>query len=224
MFCTAIWGTTFPVIKEISTKIDATLLSTIRSWIATLFFGLFIFSTKKSALLKDKTTIVSGLILGVINAGIYITQTLGLQSTSSTHSAFITSSSVIMVPIILFLIGKNKLDLKQFITILCVSIGLYFLTNSGSEHEDYQIGDTITFVGALICASSIIVSGIYAKKVSVYGLVFYQFLFSAISSLILFLILNTQSKISVQFSFDIVPNVIYLSLMATLFSFFGMLS
>lgn len=223
IFCTAIWGTTFPVIKEISDKIDATLLSTVRSWIATIFFGIFILITKKTTFLKDKTTLISGFLLGAINAGIYISQTIGLQTTSSTHSAFITSSSVIMVPIILFFAGKNKLDFKQIITILCVSVGLFLLTNSGSENSDYKLGDTITLFGAIICALSIIVSGIYAKKVNVYGLVFYQFFFSAILSLIVFFVFKSNTNAPILFSFETIPNVLYLSLMATLISFFGML-
>ncbi len=217
IICCMIWGSTFVVIKNVSTKLNPYLLSTFRNGIAVLILFVLIVLSKKSECLKNKLSIKYGFVTGLFLAGIYVVQTTGLQFTSSNHSAFITSSAVIIVPIILILFRRHKITIQQIISISVIMCGLYFLTNAGTQNE-YNIGDIITFIGAFICAVHIILSGIYVRKTELLSLVFYQFLFAAILSFI-GLIIHTQGG-EIQFEKGYLKEILYLGMIGTLFCFF----
>ena len=219
LLCCMIWGTTFVAVKQVSSKIDPFLLSTLRNTIAVIILLPLILLTKNSKSLKDKLALKNGFVLGLILAAIYVVQTIGLQFTSSTHSAFITSSAVIMVPIMLVFTGKQKLSVQQIGSIFIVAFGLYFLTNS-AENLTFNNGDLITFIGAIICAVQIILAGYFVRKTNFLGLIFYQFLFSGVLS---FIGLITNSIIlnkEIFFQESAIYGVIYLGILGTLFCFF----
>ncbi len=222
VFCCLIWGSTFTVIKDITTKVDAFLLSSLRNWIAVLAFLIYLIISKKLHTLKNKSAIKYGIILGVIIGAIYIVQTIGLNITSSTHSAFITSSAVILVPILLLFSGQNKLDKTQISTIGIVGIGIYFLTN-GNSNSSYNLGDVLTLICAVICALNIILSGEYVRKSELNGIIFYQFLFAGIISTIALLIKTGITKDEIIFELDAIPSILYLSLIGTLLCYFIMI-
>jgi drug/metabolite transporter (DMT)-like permease len=213
-----IWGTTFVAIKKISQLIDPYLLATLRSLLAVLVLFPILLLKKKESFF-NKQAIKYGFITGFILGGIYVVQTIGMQFTSSNHSAFISSSAVIMIPIILVLVGKQKLNLKQVGCILLIAIGLYFLTNS-NDNQPYNIGDTITFFGAIICALHIILSGHYVRKTDFLGLVFYQFLFSALISFVGLTVNSTISHSKIVYSSEALTSLLYLGFFGTLICFF----
>ncbi len=142
-----------------------------------------------------------------------------MQFTSSNHSAFITSSAVIMVPLILVVAGKQKLHFTQIACIVLIAFGLYFLTNT-KDNQPYNVGDVITFFGAIVCASHIILSGHYVRKTEFLGLIFYQFLFATIISFLGLLINNGINHTEVNFSPTVINNVLYLGFFGTLLCFF----
>jgi drug/metabolite transporter (DMT)-like permease len=219
LICCMIWGTTFVAIKHISTKIDPYLLSTLRSLIAIVILFPFIIFSKNRISLFNKTAAKYGFITGLILGAIYIVQTIGMQFTSSNHSAFISSSAVIMIPLLLVLSKKQTLNLQQIFAIIIIACGLFFLTNSNDDLP-FNNGDTITFFAAFICALHILLSGRYVRKTDFLGMVFYQFLFAAIVSII-GLFINSQ-LIGTKIVFDkmVVNSVLYLGLFGTLVCFF----
>ncbi|NDF60862.1 MAG: EamA family transporter [Crocinitomicaceae bacterium] len=175
--------------------------------------------TKKKNVFFDKQAIKFGLITGIILGGIYVIQTLGMQFTSSNHSAFITSSAVIMVPLLLVLTGKQQLNFTQIACILLIALGLYLLTNS-NDNQPYNLGDTITFFGAIVCALHIILSGHFVRKTEFLGLIFYQFLFAMIISFFGLLISKGINPSEINFSPLVINNVLYLGFFGTLLCFF----
>lgn len=219
LLCCMIWGTTFVAIKNISQLIDPFLLATLRSLIAVLVLLPMLLITKKKESFFNRKAIKYGFITGLILGGIYVVQTIGMQYTSSNHSAFISSSAVIMIPIILVLAGKQKLNVKQISCITLIALGLYFLTNT-NDHQPYNIGDTITFFGAIICALHIILSGQYVRKTDFLGLVFYQFLFSTLISLIGLIVNSEITQTKILYSSDAFNSLLYLGFFGTLICFF----
>jgi drug/metabolite transporter (DMT)-like permease len=217
IICCMIWGSTFVVIKNVSSAINPYLLSTFRNGLAVLIMFPIIFFSSKRACLKNKESLKYGFITGTFLAGIYVVQTTGLQFTSSNHSAFITSSAVIIVPIILVLLRRHKLTFQQVFSILIIMVGIFFLTNTGSK-SSYNIGDIITFIGAFICAGHIILSGIYVRKTELLSLVFYQFLFATFLSFI-GLLFHTKG-VKIQFEEGYLFEILYLGIIGTLFCFF----
>lgn len=217
LICCMIWGSTFVVIKNVSSVIDPYLLSTLRNGIAAIILFIYLLLSKNKECLKNKKSIREGVVLGFFLAGIYIVQTIGLQFTSSNHSAFITSSAVIIVPLILVILGRHKITKQQIISISIIVVGIYFLTNTGKTGE-YNIGDTITFIGAFICAGHIILSGIYVRKTEFISLVFYQFLFGALISIIA-LFINSRGR-EIQYESGFIREILYLGIVGTFFCFF----
>lgn len=217
LICCMIWGSTFVVIKNVSSVIDPYLLSTLRNGIAALILFLYILVSKNNECLKNKDSIKKGFIIGLFLAGIYIVQTIGLKFTSSNHSAFITSSAVIIVPLILVILGKYKITKQQIISISIIVVGIYFLTNSNLGGK-YNIGDIITFIGAFICAGHIILSGIFVRKTDFLSLVFYQFLFGSVLSLIALGMHSGGNEI--QFEKGFIRELLYLGVVGTFFCFF----
>ena len=218
--CCLIWGTTFTIVKDASESIDAYLLSGLRNGIAVIVLLVYILAKRKTTILMDKKSMLSGAVLGVLLGAIYVSQTLGIGLTSANHSAFITCSAVIMVPVILFLFGWQKFTFKQVISILCVTIGLAFLTLK-SGLTSFNAGDIITFAAAILCAFHIVASGHYVRKLNFLSLIFYQFIFAALISFIgLFVQQGFISNSPILFTNEAIFNVLYLGLLGTLFCYF----
>ena len=95
---TIIWGTTFFIIKDAVNTVNEYYLVFFRTFVAAVSMLVFVFFKDKKSLLTKKT-IIRGMILGVLLAVTYISQTIGLKYTSSGHSAFITGTGVIIIPI-----------------------------------------------------------------------------------------------------------------------------
>lgn len=219
LICCMIWGTTFVAVKNISELIDPYLLATLRSLIAVLVLLPALLITKNKESFFNRQAIKYGLITGLILGGIYVVQTIGIKFTSSNHSAFISSSAVIMIPIFLVLAGKQKLNVKQISCIAVIALGLYLLTNT-NDNQPYNIGDTITFFGAIICALHIILSGQYVRKTDFLGLIFYQFLFAAIISLIGLIVNSEITQTKILYQPAALNGLLYLGFFGTLICFF----
>ena len=218
--CCLIWGTTFTVVKDVSKSIDPFLLSGLRNLIATSALIAYIIIAKKGKNLMDKNSLKSGFLLGALLGTIYISQTIGISFTSANHSAFITCSAVIMVPVILFLFGWEKFTAKQILSILMVTIGLVLLTLK-SGLSGFNVGDLITLIAAVFCAVHIVFSGLYVRKYDFLSLIFYQFFFASLFS---FLALFSKQAFynfpPILFENDAIYSVLYLGVMGTLFCYF----
>jgi drug/metabolite transporter (DMT)-like permease len=218
--CCLVWGTTFVIVKDSATLIDPFLLSTFRNSIAAIVLLIYILLKNKTAALKDKKTLIYGGILGLLLAAIYIIQTIGLIYTTSNHSAFISCSVVIMVPVILYFMGWQKFILKQVLAIVVVTAGLILLTYHPGA-DSFNFGDILTFIAAIICAFHLIFAGNYVRKVDFLSLIFYQFFIAAIaSSFGLFIHANFISNQPILFHPDSINNVLYLGFVGTLFCYF----
>ena len=115
----------------------------------------------------------------------YAFQKFGLILTTPSKSAFITSVSVILVPILLIVLRLQRLEIKIWIVVLFTALGLYILLNPMGQGINW--GDIITFGCALSFAFHIIFQDIYIKKevdiVRFFTMqVFFVFLFSLLSS------------------------------------------
>lgn len=218
--CCLIWGTTFSIVKGASTIIDPYLLSILRNLIAVLILGVYLFLKKDYKPFLNKTSLIYGFILGVLLGAIYVIQTTGLIFTSSNHSAFISCSAVIMAPILMYFLGWQKFTKKQVVSISIVTVGLFYLTIK-STFGEINIGDIITFVAAIICAFHLVLSGHYVRKVDFMGLIFYQFFFAFLASLVGLIISQSfQNFPPILLKQEAIFNVLYLGILGTTFCFF----
>ncbi len=175
LFISLLWGGTFPIIKNAVINIDPFTFVSIRFLLAALLFIIFII--KKLPTL-NRQLIISGLILGLLNAATYTTQTIGLKYISASRSAFITGVYIFFVPLIAVLFKIERFSLLNLCAALLCIYGLYILTGSNISHISY--GDILTVICALSCAISIVyLQHISAVHPDYKSLCFYQILFTA---------------------------------------------
>jgi drug/metabolite transporter (DMT)-like permease len=97
---TLIWGTTFPLLKNAVSELSPAVLICGRFVVGAIALLPFCRQINRQ-LMRD------GAILGVVVYCSYVTQVIGLQTTSSNRSAFITSLNVILVPILGVMLGRS---------------------------------------------------------------------------------------------------------------------
>lgn len=208
-----LWAGTFPIIKDAVAAIDPYSFVSIRFLLAALLFLLFIV---KKAPSFDKKLIISGIILGVLNAISYTTQTIGLQYISASRSAFITGICVVIVPLIAVIFKIERFSILNILAALFCLFGLYILTGSNIEHVSY--GDILTLICALAVASSIVFLQYISASVTDYkSLCFYQILFTAPLPGVIALKVGHISNI---FHLTVLFAFFYCILFATIFTLF----
>ena len=159
VFVTLIWGATFIIVKDALNDAGPFAFGTLRFTIAGI---LTLVIVNKSIFTLTKTEIIGGLICGFCLFCGYAFQNFGLMQTSASKSAFITSVSVLMVPIILYLFNIQKVKMKVWFAVVLATIGLYFLLDPRGGMMNW--GDILTFGCALGFAVHIIFQGYYVKK------------------------------------------------------------
>lgn len=130
----ALWGLSFPAIKLGSPHISPLLFVAVRFALASLLLAVLgPWLARHGGGLAAPACAVGGLrrrgwALGVLLALGYGTQTVGLQTTSAGNSAFITSLSVILVPLIVAARGLTRPPARVLAAMLPALAGLGLLT------------------------------------------------------------------------------------------------
>jgi drug/metabolite transporter (DMT)-like permease len=209
-----VWGTTFLIVKDTVGSVNEYFIVFARSFLA--FVAILIYQLYKSKKqLLSKNAFVYGSILGILLATAYASQTIGLKHTSTGHSAFITSSAVIIVPFILFFFYKTKILKIDWVAVFMVVVGLFFLTYD--IETSINIGDIITITTAVAGAIHLVLAGRFIKKSEVLPLVTYQFLGASVVSLLAWLITGAAP---VVISLKSGLSLLYLGIIGTLFCYF----
>ncbi len=117
-----------------------------------------------------KEELLAGAALGFFMFGGYAFQTAGLQYTTPAKSGFVTSSSVVMVPLLLGIFWGRHLAKWVYVGASAAVVGLYFLTVPAEGLSRLNRGDLLTFVAATLYAVHIILVGEYTRQHSVAAL------------------------------------------------------
>jgi drug/metabolite transporter (DMT)-like permease len=157
LLVTLLWGITFPVINIAAPFMSAAFFVFIRFSLATVMMLPFVW---RRLVNTNKLLIFDALIIGLLNAIIYVTQTVGLNTVAPATAAFITGLGVILVPFLspLLKVGSpTKIDILA--TIICL-IGLYILTGADLRH--ISSGEYYIFSGAVAYALMVV----YMQKIT----------------------------------------------------------
>lgn len=207
LLVTIIWGGTFPLIRDAVVNNSPELFIFLRfSLGALLLLPLVI----KRLRYTTKAVFIGGIILAFFNMTAYLTQTIGLQTTSSANSAFITALNVVMVPLLLPLFGLGKSSRIDLLAALICLLGVFMLT--GHALNQLTMGDAWTFICAIFVALTIVTlkkMGQYTHEYAV--LAFYQVLFSAIFSMIFL----PWQDLSINWHRNFIIGVLYCAVLAT---------
>lgn len=223
LFTTVIWGGTFAIIKSALGSISPMMFLSFRFSIATLIFLPFVYGRLKKL---NAESIKGGLILGFLYFGGFAAQTVGLNYTSATKSAFITGTFVIFTPIFQILIEKKLPGKGNIIGILLVAGGLLFLSSRGTHfldviHElgtNFNIGDYLTLICAVFYSLYIVYLDIASKKIETFSLVFMQIGVTAVGAIAGAVIFEGTGIEVFRFILnkEVIFAVIYTSILATI--------
>jgi drug/metabolite transporter (DMT)-like permease len=223
LFNTLIWGGTFALIKNALTDISPSLFIGLRFGIAALIFLPFVYSHLKKTNVK---TIFAGVILGSFYFSGFATQTIGLNLTTATKSGFITGTFVIFIPILQLIIEKRKPKLVNIIGVALVLAGLIMLSSKGSNvfefikqlGSDFNLGDLLTLICALLFAFQVVYVDIFTKKYDYLPMVFIQLLITGLGGFILTYLFSVASIEQIKFTlnFSVVGAIIYTSIFASI--------
>jgi len=143
LFITAIWGSSFTLMKNVLHHIPSYAYLSLRFIIAAIV--LMIIFHRKFKLL-NRRVIVYGCVIGLMLFGGMALQVTGLYYTTASNSAFITGLNVVMVPVVSALFLMKKPDIMSVTGVILAFGGLFFL--SGGLNFHFNLGDFLT----LLCA------------------------------------------------------------------------
>ena len=173
---TMIWGVTFVIVKDALNDAGPYMFAFLRFGLA-FFIGLFYI--KKTINKITSLEIISGFICGIALFSGYAFQNFGLIETSPSKSAFITSVSVIMVPILLVIFKVQKVNMGMWAATFLAIIGLYILLDPAGSGLNF--GDILTFGCALSFAIHVILQDLYlGKGINMHHLYLTQVMFATV--------------------------------------------
>ncbi|MBZ4665455.1 DMT family transporter [Mahella sp.] len=190
-----IWGGGFVASKAaLETNLTPYQITGIRFLIGTLLLSAVYYKHFRKMNLR---VLFSGMLLGFFLCVAFALQTMGLQYTTASKNAFLTSTNVVMVPFIGLILFHEKIDAYGIIGGFLAAAGAGVLMLNGAF--TVNIGDALTLLCAVFFAFHIYCVGIFVKTCDVILLTIVQFAFACIFSLPLMLIFpGGQSLIGVN--------------------------
>lgn len=176
IFASFLWGISFVFQSMASNHLGTFSINTFRSLIAALFLlpiALYSIykSRKENKEVNYKISIIGGVFAGFFLALASIFQQLGISTTSTSKSGFITSFYIILVPIV-SIFFKKKCSKNVYIAILIALVGLGLLTLDSSF--EIELGDIYLFVGSIFFTFQILTIDYASKKSDIFLLMCIQ--------------------------------------------------
>lgn len=156
-----LFGITFPLVHDALNDVTPFAYLVLRFSIAVLVLAPFAFAIARRQGDDRRLLIRVGIIAGVLLFGGYATQTVGLQYTSPSTSAFITGLYVMFTPLIEAVVRRAWPPRRVLASTVIATFGLYLLTGA-----DLGLGrgEVLTLACAFLFAVWIVYQGAYAAR------------------------------------------------------------
>jgi drug/metabolite transporter (DMT)-like permease len=183
LLAAAIWGFTFPLVKDALTQVSAFEFLAIRFVIASLVLASMFPRAAKKALHTGRR---AGLIVGLLLALGHAFQTIGLDLTRSTNAGFITGLYVVFTPVIAAVVLRRRPAPVVIGGVVLTTLGLALLSvqfDGGSL--SVNIGDFLVLMCAIFYAGQIVSLGYYSPRSDPLALTIQQLSVTAVIFLLL---------------------------------------
>ncbi|CAM3608773.1 DMT family transporter [Pseudomonas wadenswilerensis] len=190
VFITVLWGGTFLLVHNVMTVSGPMFFVGLRFAAAALFVGLV---SARSLPGLTATELKAGVLIGVSIMLGYGLQTVGLQTISSSQSAFITALYVPFVPLLQWLVLGRRPGLMPSLGIGLAFAGLMLLAGPGGGSLQFSPGEIATLVSAVAIAAEIILISRYAGQVDVRRVTVVQL--ATASALSFMMVVPTQERL-----------------------------
>lgn len=165
----------------------------------------------------SRSTIIHGAVLGSLLYIGFALQTIGIQTTTASKSAFFTGMLVVFTPIVHYVsqhvlhLSKKSLKIGNIFGALCATLGLYLMTSpSGSG---FSGGDGLTLIGALLFAGYIVYLDYASGEGDRMLLTFVQF---SVCMFLSFGVAASFERMNVSWTNEFIVLLLYLTIFATI--------
>ncbi len=161
---TAVWGSTFVLIKDVVARMPVADFLAVRFVIAALaMLALF----ARPAWLLGRRQIMRGLLLGVVYGAGQLLQTWGLALIAPSVSGFTTGMYVVFTPILALLLLGQRMAGIVWVAVLLAAAGLALLSLNGISVD---LGVWLTLASAVLYALHIVLLGQWSRRGEAFGL------------------------------------------------------
>lgn len=151
LLVTASWGVTFTVVKEAVRHVPTPHFVLARFLLALVL----LFPVLRGPIL-ERRVLHHGALVGLALGSGFLLQTWGLQFTQPSRSAFITGLSVLLVPLLAWLLGRSRPGAGPVAGCLLAAVGLAVLLRPAAGGSDPFAGDALTGGCALAFAAHLL--------------------------------------------------------------------
>lgn len=209
-FVIFIWGLSPLITNYLHNYFSPTIRIAMGTFICAI--SMFLISLSKLHLFNKtylKIALPTGLCLGIAD----ILQKIGLQYTTESNYAFLENLSVVVVPILLFILIRKKPSwLTVLAAVLCLASCFILTMLSDStdattelvnKKDPQWLGDVLCALSGVFYGINIAVTGIHAKKFFVPIYLAIQLMTEAVLSFVLAITLNSVGIEPIKFTFDV---------------------
>jgi drug/metabolite transporter (DMT)-like permease len=152
VYCAAIWGSTFIVVKAATAIMSPLTLVAWRFLLTAALLAVWLALARR----PFWSGLRQGLALGAMLAVLYVAQTVGLVYTTASNSGFITGLFIVFVPLVGLLLYRER-PLPRHLAAVAIALGgLWLLT--GGVHGANR-GDWLTLLCAITYAGHVVYAG-----------------------------------------------------------------
>lgn len=184
IFITMVWGGTFLVVHRAMAHSGPFFFVGLRFATASLLLAFFFRRYLRHITWLE---IKAGTLIGVAIAGGYGLQTWGMQTISSSQSAFLTALYVPVVPLLQWLFLRRPPGLMAWLGILLAFTGLVLVAGPQDGSLTLNVGEIATLLSTLAIAAEIILISRYAGQVDVRRVTLVQLLVASACAFVLML-------------------------------------
>ncbi len=222
LFVTLIWGMTFVLVQNAIDFLPPFAFNGFRFLMAAVILIIILLLFYRDQIKQFHFTMaVPGIIIGFWLFLGYVTQTIGLLTTTTSKAGFITGLSVVLVPLFSMVLLKQTPGKNAIFGVLIATVGLFLLTMT--DISSLNIGDGFVFICAISFALHIIFTGRYSHRYPTLLLTVIQISTVAILSLVssfLFEDWESTMKLDILLSQEVVTALLVTSIFATAIAFF----
>ncbi|WKX28011.1 DMT family transporter [Tatumella ptyseos] len=206
-----LWGATFLIVHHAMQTASPFFFVGVRFAVAALLLAAVFWRSLAGITVKD---IQAGTLIGFCIAIGYSFQTWGMQTISSSQSAFMTAMYVPLVPLLQWIFLKRPPRLMSWCGIILAFVGLLLLSgNAGETAQGLGIGEYVTLLSTLAIAGEIILISGFAGQVDTKRVTIIQL---AAASLFSFLFMVPAGETVAHFSPTVIISAAGLGLMSAI--------
>ncbi|MFZ5869499.1 MAG: DMT family transporter [Actinomycetota bacterium] len=172
---TAVWGSTFFLIKDVVTVLPVADFLAVRFWVAAAVMGVAFWPHVRRL---DARAWRRGLALGVVYGVAQLLQTWGLAHTSASVSGFVTGMYVVLTPVLGALLLRQRTPATTWLAVALATAGLGVLSLRGLA---VGFGEAVTLASAAVYALHILGLGAWSTQRDALGLSTVQMLAIAVT-------------------------------------------